>query len=195
MIETTKVFTKTEYVTLIPPVSTQDYERLEQSIKKQGWLFMPIIINQDHVVLDGHRRLRACKELGIPISFSKKDFTGKPLEELDYVVSINLDRRHLDEFQRAEIALKYDKLYKKIARDRWASTKYNSESGSEAANKRHEDEAEDFSSSLRPPSKKILPMELKCSIPRTGVLKVLAIHPLSHHSIHKEITQVTSQYK
>ena len=40
------------------------------------------------------------------------------------------------EFQRAEIALKYDKLYRKIARDKWASTKYTSESGAEAASKR-----------------------------------------------------------
>ncbi len=72
----------------------------------------------------------------IPISYSKKDFTGKPLEELKYVVSANLHRRHLDEFQRAEIALEYDKLYRKIARGKWASTKYTSESGAEAASKR-----------------------------------------------------------
>jgi hypothetical protein len=80
--------------------------------------------------------LRACKELGIPVSYSIKDFTGKPLDELKYLVSVNLHRRHLDEFQRAEIALKYDKLYRRIARDKWASTKYTSESGTEAASKR-----------------------------------------------------------
>ncbi len=39
---------------------------------------MPIVRNQDNVVLDAHHRLRACKELGIPISYSKKDFTGRP---------------------------------------------------------------------------------------------------------------------
>ena len=61
------------------------------------------------------------------------------MEELAYVVSVNLHRRHLDEFQRAEIALKYDKLYKKIARDRWEATKFTSESGGEAASKRCEE--------------------------------------------------------
>ena len=77
----------------------------------------------------------SCKELGIPVSYSINDFTGKPLDELKYVVSVNLHRRHLDEFQRAEIALKYDKLYRKIARDRWASTKFTNKSGQEAINK------------------------------------------------------------
>ena len=132
----TKVFTKEEYVTLIPPVSTQEYDRLKTSILEQNGLLMPIILNQDHVVLDGHHRLRACKELGIPISYAKKDFTGKPLEELKYVVTVNLHRRHLDEFQKAEIALKYDKLFKKIARDRWEASKYTSETGGAAAEKR-----------------------------------------------------------
>lgn len=67
MVET-KVFTKEEYVTLIPPVSTSDYEGIKQSIKEHNGLLMPIVINQNHVVLDGHHRLRACKELGIPVS-------------------------------------------------------------------------------------------------------------------------------
>ena len=40
------------------------------------------------------------------------------------------------------MALKYDKLYKKIARDRWESTKYTSESGTEAINKRWGAEAD-----------------------------------------------------
>ena len=53
MVET-RVFTKSEYVNLIPRVSTSDYESLKQSIKEHGGLLMPIILNQDKVVLDGH---------------------------------------------------------------------------------------------------------------------------------------------
>src|SRR5215469_11379385 len=127
MVET-KVLTKEEYVTLIPSVSNQDYERLKQSIKDEKGLLFPIILNQDNVVLDGHHRLRACKELGIPISYNTKDFTGRPLDELKFVVSANLTRRHLDEFQKAEVALKYDKLYRKIARDKWTESKFTSDS-------------------------------------------------------------------
>ena len=117
MVET-RVFTKSEYVNLIPRVSTSDYESLKQSIKEHGGLLMPIILNQDKVVLDGHNRLRACIELGLPVSYSIKDFTGRPLDELKYVLTVNLHRRLQDEFQRAEVAIKFDKLYRKIARER-----------------------------------------------------------------------------
>jgi ParB-like chromosome segregation protein Spo0J len=76
----TKVYTKEEYVTLIPPVSVADFERLKKSIQDEGGLLMPIILNQDNIVLDGHHRLRACKELGLAVTYITKDFTGKPLE-------------------------------------------------------------------------------------------------------------------
>jgi hypothetical protein len=72
--------------------------------------------------------LRAYKELGIPVSYSIK-----------YVVSTNLHRRHLDEFQRAEIALKY-KLYRKIARSRYDASHFTSETGRAAINKRWDEE-------------------------------------------------------
>ena len=68
MVET-KVLEKTEYATLIPPISTTDYERLKKSIAKEGGLLMPIILNQDNVVLDGHHRMRACKELGFKVTY------------------------------------------------------------------------------------------------------------------------------
>jgi hypothetical protein len=106
---------------------------------------MPIVLNQDNVFLDGHHRLRACKELGIPVSYSIKDFTGKPIDELKYVVSINLHRRHLDEFQRAEIALKYDKLYRKIARSRYDASHFTSETGRAAIIKRWDEQNNGFS--------------------------------------------------
>lgn len=123
MVES-KVYTKEEYVTLIPPVTTADYERLKKSIQDEGGLLMPIILNQDNVVLDGHHRLRACKELGLPVTYNVKNFTDMPLQELRYVVSVNLHRRHLD------------KIARQIAKERQAKTLFTSETGREAADRR-----------------------------------------------------------
>ena len=46
------------------------------------------------------------------------------------LLSANLTRRHLDEFQKAEVAIKFHKLFRKIARDRWTETHFISESAS-----------------------------------------------------------------
>ena len=73
----------------------------------------------------------------MPVSYSIKDFTGRPLDELKYVLTVNLHRRLQDEFQRAEVAIKFDKLYRKIARERYEATLFSSEAAREAARKRH----------------------------------------------------------
>jgi hypothetical protein len=138
MVEIEKLFTKSEYVNLFPPLPAADYERLKQSIKEQGGLFFPIVINQDKVVLDGHHRLRACKELGVPVSCEVRNFAGRPMDELNYVVAANLDRRHqdLNEFQRAEIGLKMEKPVHEIAAKRKQATHFTRETGKMAAMRR-----------------------------------------------------------
>jgi tRNA G46 methylase TrmB len=149
----TKVLVSTEYSTLIPPIPPADYENLKKSIAKEGGLLMPIILNQDKVVLDGHHRMRACKELGLDVTCDVKDFTDRPLDELRYVVTVNLHRRHLGEFQRAEIGLKWDKIARRIASERKAASQFTSETGREAVMKRHhgynEDDGHDITSDIR----------------------------------------------
>jgi len=95
------VHTKEEHIHQMPPVTASEYERLKRSIKEEGGLLVPVVFNQDNIVLDGHHRLQACAELDIPASCAKKDFTGRPLDEMMYVVNVNL-YRSLNDFQRAE---------------------------------------------------------------------------------------------
>jgi hypothetical protein len=82
-------------------------------------------------------------------SIKERDFTDKPLEELKFVVSSNLNRRYLDEFQKAHVAIKYDKLYRKISLDRYRSSQFKPDTASKAISKRYKKEQEEFSSSLR----------------------------------------------
>jgi RNase P protein component len=132
-----KDFFKSEYVDLMPSLSNVQYECLKQSIKKWGGLLIPIIINQDDDVLDGYQRLMACRELRIPPSFSVIDFTDRPQDELEYIMAVNLHRRHLNEFQRAKIGLKVKKKVNKIAAKRKRASQFTKESGKEAAMKKH----------------------------------------------------------
>jgi len=80
--------------------------------------------------------MRACKELGIKVTYNTRDFTDKPMAELRYVVAVNLHRRHLDEFQKAQIGLKFDKIAREIAARRKKDVDYTTETGKAAAEKR-----------------------------------------------------------
>jgi ParB-like chromosome segregation protein Spo0J len=104
-----------EYASLVPQLTTEEYESLKQSIKESG-LYVPIIVNQDGIVLDRHHRYKACQELGIKdLKALVKEFKDK-LDEQLFVIDCNLKRRQLNNFQRTELALKSKSILAAIAK-------------------------------------------------------------------------------
>ena len=112
----TSLSTDKEYLKLIPPLSEVEFDSLKQSIKEEG-LHIPITVNKQGIVLDGHHRFRACKELRIPLQFYTKEFKD-PLEEKGFVIEVNLRRRQLNEFQRVEIGYSLENIEKERAKRR-----------------------------------------------------------------------------
>ena len=101
-----------EYKALIPELLNDEYEKLKESISKNGyWEEYPIIVNDNNEILDGHSRWKACQELGIQPTIKVKHFESKE-EEMRFVIETNLNRRHLNAFQKAELALKLIELEK-----------------------------------------------------------------------------------
>ena len=104
-----------EYASLVPQLSAEEYESLKQSIKENG-LYVPIIVNQDGIILDGHHRYKVCQELGIKEPKTLvKEFKEK-LDEQLFVIDCNLRRRQLNNFQRTELALKSKSILTEIAK-------------------------------------------------------------------------------
>ena len=105
-----------EYQDFVPDIPKEEYEALKNSIKEKD-LHLPIIINQNGILLDGHHRYRACTELGIEPRFEVKTFEDE-FEEKEFVIEINLKRRQLPEWEKLELALKLEDIYKEKARIR-----------------------------------------------------------------------------
>ena len=103
-----------EYQDLLPAPDEREYQLLKQSIKTHGQ-HLPITVNSQGVILDGHQRFKACKELGIEPKILVRDFEDKSQEFL-FVIESNLERRHLTDFQKAELALKKKSILEEIAR-------------------------------------------------------------------------------
>jgi len=116
---TTNIKINPEYAKLIYPLSNLEYEALKNSIKEDG-LHYPIIVNEKGEILDGHHRYKICKDLDIPIKYEIKYFDDA-IEEKKFVIDINLKRRQLNDFQKAELAYKLEDIYKEQARLRQLS--------------------------------------------------------------------------
>jgi DNA modification methylase len=92
-----------EYSAILTPMTPEEYEGLKLSIKERGQL-LPIIINQDGVILDGHNRYQICQELGIVPITESRNLSKK--EEIQYVRTVNISRRQLNPFALVILACK-----------------------------------------------------------------------------------------
>ena len=85
---------------LFPPMTTEEMASLVEDIKANG-LAQPIVTHEG-AILDGRHRHQACLQAGVEPQFTV--FRGG--DALAFVLSANLNRRHLTVAQRAMVAAK-----------------------------------------------------------------------------------------
>ncbi len=90
------------FADLLPLIHGPEFDALVDDIREHG-LRVPIVLFEGQV-LDGRNRLRACRAAGVEPRF--EEFGGTEDDALNYVVSLNVARRHLTTPQRAALALR-----------------------------------------------------------------------------------------
>jgi N6-adenosine-specific RNA methylase IME4 len=103
---------------LYPEVKGDEYEKLKVSISAGFDKTFPIIVYQG-AILDGWNRYRACTEVDIEPTF--KDFSGTDDDALMFVIRSN-ERRDLDASKRACIAVEYEPIFARMAKERQLAT-------------------------------------------------------------------------
>ena len=101
---------------LLPLLGNPEFESLVRDIRTHG-LCEPIIMFEG-AILDGRNRYRACKVAGIEPRFARWIPRHKGDTPLAFVLSRNLERRHLNEGQRAMIAARLANLPDGVRQDR-----------------------------------------------------------------------------
>ena len=102
------------FCNLLPDMSADDFTALKDDINRNG-LINPVTIFVGQI-LDGKHRYIACKELNIEPKF--KTFDGDDEQALNYVISQNISRRHLEKSQRAALAVEAKEEFTKIAKNK-----------------------------------------------------------------------------
>ena len=112
-----EIKTKIEYEKLISALSSPEYSILKRSIKEQNGNIVPIVLNQEGIIIDGHQRNQVCKELGIIPKIEVIEFADHLLEK-EFIITINRNRRHLNAFQISELGYKLEEIEKERAKIR-----------------------------------------------------------------------------
>lgn len=102
---------------IFPLMDDRALRNLAADIEEHG-LKEPIVLHPDGSILDGRNRYLACQRADVTPRFRTWDGIGSAL---DYVISLNLQRRHLTPGQLGLLALKVKPLLEAEARERQLS--------------------------------------------------------------------------
>ena len=97
-----------EFRDLIPPLNEEELKLLEASLVADG-CESPLIV-WNGVIVDGHNRYAICRKHEIPFSIQEKNFSSRD-DAMLWMLRNQLGRRNLNNYQRSELALKFEPLF------------------------------------------------------------------------------------
>ena len=115
-----------EFKSLIPPLSTEEYNQLEENIKLEGCRD-PLVIWDEVYIIDGHNRYDICTKNNIEFNVVyKKDLESREAVKL-WMIHNQYGRRNLTAFTRSELALVEKAIIAKGAEENRVSRRQNSD--------------------------------------------------------------------
>jgi len=103
-----------EFQNLIPPLIKEETEKLTESILEEG-VRDPLIVWKGYLV-DGHNRYSICKEHKIKFKTKDKKFKDRQ-EVISWIIKNQLGRRNLSDYDRTKLALRYEEIFQKKAKE------------------------------------------------------------------------------
>lgn len=103
-----------EFRSLIPELTKEELAGLEASLLADGCRDQVICWND--ILVDGHNRKEICERHGIKFETRRLNFLSRDAAKA-WIIKNQFARRNLSDAQRAELALKLEPLFHKVARE------------------------------------------------------------------------------
>lgn len=89
-----------EFKNLIPPMKSEEFQGLKESIVNNGYDILYPIVIWNKIIIDGHNRYNICKDFNIEFSVSEKKFNDR-FEVINWIINNQLNRRSMTNEQRS----------------------------------------------------------------------------------------------
>ena len=106
-----------ELRSLIPPLTGEEYNGLEESIIAEGC--RDALVVWGNILVDGHNRYEICKKHGIAFRTERKDFADRDEAKI-WIIKNQFGRRNLPSYERARLALLMKSLFAEKAKENQA---------------------------------------------------------------------------
>ncbi len=97
---------------LIPPLTEEEHQMLEDSIVRDG-CDTPLVV-WNSTIVDGHNRYEICQKHQVPFAYNERSFADKEAA-MFWMLEHQLGRRNLNAYQRSELAIKHEPILSRMA--------------------------------------------------------------------------------
>ena len=104
-----------EFESLIPPLSSEEFQQLEENCVEEG--IRDALITWNGVLIDGHNRFKIAAKHGLPWDEKKMEFADRDEAKL-WIIRNQLGRRNLKEWDRFDLAKSLEEIEKRKAKER-----------------------------------------------------------------------------
>ena len=108
-----------EFKALIPPLSSEEYQQLEENILRDGIRDSVTYWdnNGDHILIDGHNRWEIAQKHNLPINERRMTFPDREAV-IQWIILNQFGRRNLSAYDRGVLALRLKPVLKEQAKNR-----------------------------------------------------------------------------
>lgn len=107
-----------EFESLIPPLSPEEFQQLEENCVKEG--IRDALITWNGILIDGHNRFKIAAKHGLLWNEKRMEFADRDEAKI-WIYKNQLGRRNIAPFVRAELALKLKPAIAEKAKERQAT--------------------------------------------------------------------------
>jgi len=111
-----------EFARLIPPLSSEELEKLEQSLVNDGCLNPLIVWN--NTIIDGHHRYAICIKHGISFNVIEKTELETELDVKLWMINNQFSRRNLPTETKLALAYRFKEFEAQKAKERMQATQF-----------------------------------------------------------------------